>query len=42
MIFFDQDSAYVFPGFPENLDQIVPMFIKRLKGVIKRVWRWMA
>ena len=42
MIFFDMDSAYVFPGFPENLDKIVPMFIKRMKGVIKYVIRWMA
>lgn len=42
MIFFDQDSAYVFPGFPSNIDQIVPSFIKRMKGVLRRVRRWMA
>lgn len=42
MIFFDQDSAYVFPGFPSDIDQIVPNLIKRMKGLIKRVWRWMA
>lgn len=42
MIFFDQDSAYVFPGFPENLDQIVPAFIKRMKEAIYRVIRRLA
>ncbi len=42
MIFFDMDSAYVFPGFPSNIDKVVPTLIKHMKGVIKRVWRWMA
>lgn len=42
MIFFDSDSAYVFPGFPENIDQVLPKFIKRMKGVINHVIRWLA
>ena len=42
MIFFDQDSAYVFPGFPENLDKIVPMFIKRIKELLHRGFKWLA
>lgn len=42
MIFFDQDSAYVFPGFPENIDQILPELIKRIKGVFHRGFKWLA
>ena len=42
MIFFDMDSAYVFPGFPADIDQIVPAFIKHMKGVIRRVIRRLA
>lgn len=40
MIFFDQDSAYVFPGFPADIDQIVPKFIKRIKELVQRGTSW--
>lgn len=42
MIFFDMDSAYVYPGFPSNIDQIVPAFITRIKEVFQRVIRRLA
>lgn len=42
MIFFDMDSAYVYPGFPSNIDMVVPNFIKRFRRILKHVFRRMA
>ena len=42
MIFFDMDSSYVYPGFPSNIDMVVPNFIKRVRRILKNVFRWLA